>query len=130
MDEDYYSSQQTPENSPPQDTNQYGQPPIPEKPKASPMATASMVMGILSIVFTCCCCGGIIFGSLGILFALLSRNGQPIEGRAKAGLITGCIGIGLTVVLTIVLIIVEVASSSAPSFPNLNTLFITGLGGV
>ena len=135
MDEDYYSSQSTQEILPPEQPPVYEQEPLyenpPKPPRASGMATASLVMGILSIVFTCCCCGGFIFGSLAIIFSLLSRVDHTMEGRAKAGLITGIVGMVLTAILFFVLIAVEVLSgSSTPYLPNLDTLFIYGLGGV
>lgn len=136
MDEDYYSQssqeilppKQDPDNEP---GPAYEPQPL-DPPRSSGMATASFVMGILSIVFTCCCCGGFIFGSLGITFALLSRVDQTMEDRARAGLITGIIGMVLTVILFFVLIVVGVLSdsSAAPYVPNLDTLFIHGMGGV
>lgn len=57
-----------------------------EQPSNS-MATASLVMGILAMMTGCCCYVGLVFGSLGILFALLSRVEGPMEGQARAGLI-------------------------------------------
>lgn len=61
------------------------------------LATASLVMGILAVVMTCCCYGGLIFGGLGILFALLSKGNEPMSGRAKAGLGLSLGGLILTV---------------------------------
>lgn len=86
----------------------------PVKARQSNMALASLVMGIIGIV-TFCCCGGILFGSLGIIFALLSKTEQQFEGYAKAGLITSSIAIGLVVVMAIfyfVLIIAGIASET------------------
>lgn len=57
------------------------------------MAAASLVMGILALVTCCCCYGGMIFGGLGILFALLSRGDGSLEGQAKAGMILSIIGL-------------------------------------
>lgn len=57
------------------------------------MATASLVMGILGLVFFCCCYGGFLFGGLGILFALLSRTEKHLEGRARAGLVLSVIAL-------------------------------------
>ncbi|ADL04910.1 DUF4190 domain-containing protein [Lacrimispora saccharolytica] len=74
----------------------------PEKTAQSNMALASLVMGILGIITSCCCCGGLIFGSLGILFALLSRTEDRLEGYAKAGLITSAIAMVLVVLVVIV----------------------------
>lgn len=65
--------------------------------KKNNMALASMILGIISIVTVCCCYGGIIFGSLAILLALLSKTEDEMESNAKTGLITGCIGLGLSV---------------------------------
>lgn len=62
------------------------------------MATASMIMGILAIVFVCCY-GGLLFGSLGILFALLSRTGERMKGQARAGMILSVIGLMLGIFL-------------------------------
>jgi len=73
-----------------------------ESPAQSSMALASLVMGILGIITSCCCYGGVIFGSLGILFALLSRTDDKFESYAKAGLITSSIAFVLVVLVIIV----------------------------
>lgn len=80
----------------------------PQKTRQSNMALASLVMGIIGIV-TVCCCGGVVFGSLGILFALLSRTEERLEGYAKAGLITSCIALALTVLVGIFFVIAALA---------------------
>lgn len=66
-----------------------------KKQPPNAMATASLVMGILALVTFCCCYGGMIFGGLGILFALLSRGAGPLEGQAKTGMILSIIGLVL-----------------------------------
>ncbi len=66
-----------------------------KKQPPNAMATASLVMGILALVTFCCCYGGMIFGGLGILFALLSRGDRPLEGQAKTGMILSIIGLAL-----------------------------------
>ena len=71
--------------------------------KQSSMALASLTMGIIGIVTSCCCYGGVIFGSLGILFALLSKMGDTMEGYAKAGLITSIIALFLAAMAMIFL---------------------------
>lgn len=70
----------------------------------SNMALASLVMGILGIITACCIYGGIIFGSLGILFALLSKTEDRFEGYAKAGLVTSSIAIVLVVLLLVIVV--------------------------
>lgn len=71
--------------------------------RQSSMALASLIMGIIGIVTSCCCYGGVIFGSLGILFALLSKMGDTMEGYAKAGLITSIIALFLAAMAMIFL---------------------------
>ena len=71
----------------------------------STMALASLVMGILSLVTCCCIYGGFIFASLGILFALLSRTEDKMEGYAKAGLITSIISFVLMFLLLMVYLV-------------------------
>ena len=46
----------------------------PEPPNT--FATASLVLGILSLVLCCCCYVSIPLGGLGILFAILSKTGK------------------------------------------------------
>lgn len=82
----------------------------PAKSSQSTMALASLVMGILGIVTSCCISGGLLFGSLGILFALLSRTEERLEGYAKAGLITSIISLVMVCLLGIVGIILLVVA--------------------
>ncbi len=62
--------------------------------RSSSMAIASLVLGIAGLVMSCCIYPAIIFGSLAIILALLSRGGEmTTNGYGKAGLILGIIGI-------------------------------------
>lgn len=79
--------------------------------KKNNMATASMVMGILSIVLSCCCCMGFILGGLAVLFACLSKVSANFEGPALTGLITGIIGILLGIISFVVWSIIGTAGS-------------------
>ncbi len=79
----------------------YSGQPIPKK--ANPFAIASMILGILSILSIITGVFPLIFGSLSILFVILSRRkNTPLEAPALAGSITACIGILLSVFLLIV----------------------------
>jgi len=57
------------------------------------MALASMIVGILSIVLSCCCYLGMILGSVAVILAGLSRVEEKMTGQALAGMITGIFGI-------------------------------------
>lgn len=100
------------ENTIQQDNQTSG--PAPSEPKQSPnnMATASLVMGILSLVSCCCYYVSFIFCGLGILFALLSRTGEPMVGRAKVGLGLSIVGLVLAAVLWGGLLIMGFSGSS------------------
>lgn len=76
--------------------------------KQSNMALASLVMGIIGIVTSCCCYGGLIFGCLGILFALLSKVDDTMEGYAKGGLATSIIALVLALLVFVLLVALSI----------------------
>ena len=64
----------------------------PRKTGSQALAAASMVMAICSFLFMLNM-GSLFFGSLGVIFALLSRGAGRMSGTAKAGLAGCTIGI-------------------------------------
>lgn len=65
-------------------------------------AIASLICGILSLVF--CCLGfiSLALGAMGILFAVLSnRKGKPMSGMSVTGISTGIVGMALGFFITI-----------------------------
>ncbi len=87
------------------DTNQPGMDggeSMPQGDKRSePMTAAAIVFSIVAICTICCVYSSIICGSLGIIFALLSKGGElTMSQNSKAALILSAIAIGLTVLLT------------------------------
>lgn len=94
-------------NYPPQQNYGYNPPP---KKQTNGMAVASLVLGIVGVVLSCCCCIGVslICSILAIIFAIVSRSSSP-DGRmnnmAVAGLIIGAVGaaLGIVVILLYVL---------------------------
>ena len=86
-------------NRPNGSPNPYGYPYTPPvKLPGSGMALAAMVLGIISIVTACMMTFyfPFIFGSLAILFALLSKGSlTKMQTQAKTGIICGIIGLVL-----------------------------------
>ena len=64
------------------------------------LGIASLIMGILSIVSSCCCGTGIIFAILGFIFSLLQKPDSDGKkpGSATGGLITSIIGFLLSII--------------------------------
>ena len=69
------------------------------------MATASLILGIIGIVCSCCCFLSVPLAALGIILALLSKGGSRMSDRAKTGLGISIAGLCVTVVLTIILLV-------------------------
>jgi len=72
------------------------------------MATASLVLGIFSVIFFCVCFVGWGLAGTAIILGLISRSrisksdGSLVGGElALAGLILGCIAIGINVIWAI-----------------------------
>lgn len=75
------------------------------------MAMASMVCGIVSFLGICCCgIGGIVLGSLAVIFGLLSRTGDRFETRAVAGIAAGAAAAVISVVVIAMLLIISAAN--------------------
>lgn len=98
------------------------------QPQTNGIATASLVLGILSIVTFWTFGFGVVLGILAIVFGVMGRKrsreavGTPNAGRATAGIVTGILGTigGLLFVLMIVLIwpdvVDEIESQSQDGF--------------
>ena len=79
--------------------------------KKNGMATAAMVLGIISIVLGLFGWLGIITGLVAVILAVVAKNQIKAEpsmagsaGAAKGGLIMGIIGIALGIIITILAI--------------------------
>ena len=78
--------------------------------RSAGFATASLVLGILSLVTCCCIYSALPFGALAIIFALLSRGGEmTMDSRGMTGLGLGISGIVLTIVIFIIMFIYTVS---------------------
>lgn len=72
-----------------------GQPPVSRPATTNNMAVASLIMGILSVLF-CCCCFGMPFNILSIIFGVLALN-QIKNDPTQTGREMAIIGIALGV---------------------------------
>lgn len=86
------------------------------------MATAALVLGILAIVTSFTVIGGVLLGVLAIIFGIIAarraRQGLALgRGRAIAGVVTGVIG----VLLSVLLIAVGVSVLNSPAGKNLRS---------
>ena len=75
---------------------------------AERLATASMVLGIVSLFSILCCCP-FVFSAIGIVLALLSKGASDqLRPRAKTGLVLSVVGIIVSVVLMAITVIFPV----------------------
>jgi hypothetical protein len=101
------------------------QPPAGFPPPTNGKATASLIVGITTLVLSWCCGAGV-FGLIAIVLGVKGRSeirrsggAQSGEGIAMAGIVTGAIAI-LLGILVVVLIVVVIASGNA-AFEDYNT---------
>lgn len=80
--------------------------PIPTAPRNNPMAVAGMIMGIISVTVAICCCYGLPFNVLAIIFSLVGLSqikadpyNQRGRGMAIAGLVLGIVSLLLAAVV-------------------------------
>lgn len=71
-----------------------------QRPRRNGMARASLILGILSVMFCSFFYISLPCGALAILCALLSRTGSKLASRCKAAIVCGICGICATVVIT------------------------------
>ena len=113
-------SSQTPPYTPPSSDSYFepqgmnGNPPPPPPPAPQPaqkatdgLGIASMVLGIVSVVFACCYGGGILLAIPGLILGLAAKK-RPDTGKrsgfALAGIIISAISIGLNLILIFIMV--------------------------
>lgn len=79
----------------------------PQKQDNNGLAIVGLVMGIISILFSCCYGGGIVFGIVGWICSAIA-NKQNKTGIGKAGLITSIIGTILSILMLIVIVVLVI----------------------
>ncbi|MBQ6568697.1 MAG: DUF4190 domain-containing protein [Clostridia bacterium] len=71
---------------------------------------ASMVLGILSILFCCCCCCNIIFIAPALICAIIGINKRKGNGFAIAGLILSIVAAILTAIFTFYVLSIDITN--------------------
>ncbi|SFS00548.1 DUF4190 domain-containing protein [Anaeromicropila populeti] len=95
-----------------------------EPKKVNGLAIASLVLGILSIPFSCCYGFGILMGIVGLILGIISKKGEPrFTGQAIGGIVCSIIGaiLSILIIIGIVLIVVysnDYSSTGINSFLN------------
>ncbi len=70
-------------------------PPYPMRQQGTGMATAGLVLGILSVPGAIIAGCGLVFGVLGLVFSIIGMRSYPRPGTAVAGLVLSIIGLVL-----------------------------------
>ncbi len=77
-------------------------------PRTNPMAVSGLIMGILALTCAACCCYGLPFNVLGVVFSSIALSqikqdpaGQKGRGMAVAGLVLSILSILLTLLVLI-----------------------------
>lgn len=84
----------------------YGQPQQNNR-RSQKMETTSFIFGILAVTMICLVYPTFIFGSLSIVFALLSRGGEmTLTPKARTGLLLGSVGLGIIILMFVYTIVV------------------------
>ena len=82
-------------------------PPITQPKEQNSLAIVSLVSGILSVIFCFCCCWGIPFNILSIVFGAISlsqmkgQQSQNGRGMAIAGIVLGILSLLIGIVMTV-----------------------------
>lgn len=72
--------------------------------RSAGLATAALVLGIVSLVTLIFVLPTLVCGSLAIILGLLSKGGEStVDGRGKAGIITGTVALCLITLILIIL---------------------------
>ena len=113
MDEQNLNNQNNQSNNYYQDNTGYVQPQfntVNNTPTKTPgTAIAGLILGILAIVFSCCCGGGLLFGIIGLICGICG-NKKSTSGVGTAGIVCSIIGILLGIIGLVMSIPVFIAT--------------------
>lgn len=91
-----------------------------------PLATASLVFGILSLFLCSVIYLALPLGALAVIFALLSHTEYKMASKSRAGLICGLCGILATIVVTVAAFRFVLTNPEARSYLNYYMQMYTG----
>lgn len=88
--------------------------------QSSGLAVGSLVLGILGILFACCCGMGAILGIIGLILAIVDRNRNGrFESIALGGLITSAVAIVFGVIMVVYLTVGIAELMNDPEFMSM-----------
>lgn len=87
----------------------------PNSTRSEGMATAALVLGIISVLLICCG-GSIVLGALGIMFALLSRGAGTMNTKARVGMGLSIGSMIISIILIVVIVLFVVRSDEVYDF--------------
>lgn len=110
MDYENYNHQGTPPNNYGTPPNNYGQNPPPGNygpgSESNAFSTAAIILGIVSLVSSCCLYISIPVGAVGIILAILSKgSSSKMDSRSKTGLGISMAGICISFVMIIAVLV-------------------------
>ena len=100
-------------------------PPVENKNDPKGFAIASLVLGIVSLVTTLCCCGGFVFSILAIIFGILGKKSSK-SSLATAGLVMGIIAVVFSIISIIISLVFSATGMDVGIESFLNDFFSGG----
>ena len=99
--------------------------------RKNPFSKASLIMGIIALLTIATGVLPLVFGALGILFAILShRKGKPLTTSALWGAVTSTIGVSIAIVMFVVTIIMLPTLLKDPAYREQINTFSQSIYGV
>jgi hypothetical protein len=92
--------------------------------RKTPLAKASLIMGVLALLTIATGVLPLLFGALGVLFAILShRKRKPLDTSALLGAVTSAIGLSIAIVMFAITIMMLPTMLKDPEYrEQLNSL--------
>ena len=87
----------------------------PEPEQKATLSIVSLVLGIVGLIFSCCCCLGVPFDIAAIVVGIIAKKKNvPSQGMALAGIILGAVAL----VIYVITVIINLVTGSGEAFSN------------